>query len=567
MILGFLIVVINHTRLSILFNKKTEVSPHPEIRVGLDSDVRLGHSISDNNIPLGSQYHPTQSSGKQGRKQDNVSSTIRGSSSSLRDAFPWIENQAGRTIHEGNRHQHQHRNLASVPDIMLWDNDYRDGYFWITIYISWMYSSTSVNLINNALKDLESRSNVIRLDFVTTRPNNNKPYLSIESNSSGCWSRLGRTFEASQWLGQPINLHERYCMEISTIQHELMHALGFGHEQSRPDRDEYIQINWDNIQSGKIREFDIVMNVDSLGTPYDYQSIMQYRPFEFSNGKGPTMVSKDISKSIGSRSTASATDILQIQLMYQCKTGPRQVNELTTQPCSKECKCWEYKFGCSNNNSFCKDDLKCETNVCRKPTNIDEDEDDDDDDDGMFEVVKDRIPGRMYFMVPGVMFDIQAKSSPIYVTNLYFKGLGLPDTMEDVEVDIYSKEWTHTKWADNSNIWQYIGSTTLRGDGTDNAQAFPSSNFFSPKSFYINSWNSRGFYIQVKNCLDDCNKLRAWEGDNYGLKKNPYVEDDNSRMVEGCILKSKFNNDWETCKDIPGGTSYTFWGGFQYKLA
>ena len=38
---------------------------------------------------------------------------------------------------------------------------------------------------------------------------------------------------------------------MGTCQHELMHALGTIHEQSRPDRDAHVKIIWSNIREGK----------------------------------------------------------------------------------------------------------------------------------------------------------------------------------------------------------------------------------------------------------------------------------------------------------------------------
>ena len=75
--------------------------------------------------------------------------------------------------------------------------------------------------------------------------------------------------------------------------HELMHAAGFWHEQSRADRDEFISVQWDNIKSGM--EFNFLKydlrKIDHLGAEYDTCSVMHYGAYAFAK-VGPAKIVK-----------------------------------------------------------------------------------------------------------------------------------------------------------------------------------------------------------------------------------------------------------------------------------
>lgn len=62
---------------------------------------------------------------------------------------------------------------------------------------------------------------------------------------SSCYSYIGR-----RGGKQVVSLARSGCLYHGTVQHELLHALGFNHEQTRSDRDNHIKVLLQNVQSG-----------------------------------------------------------------------------------------------------------------------------------------------------------------------------------------------------------------------------------------------------------------------------------------------------------------------------
>ncbi|XP_072460589.1 meprin A subunit beta-like isoform X2 [Notamacropus eugenii] len=133
----------------------------------------------------------------------------------------------------------------------------------------------------------------------------------------GCKSPLGNGH-----LGRQDISIGTFCDKIGVVQHELLHTLGFVHEHSRPDRDDYITVIKDRIlpdaELNFIRFSEKV--IESLNVPYDYISVMHYSKTTFQRGTEPSIVTRnpDFLDMIGQRIDFSDYDSVRVNRRYSC---------------------------------------------------------------------------------------------------------------------------------------------------------------------------------------------------------------------------------------------------------
>ncbi|KAJ1182612.1 hypothetical protein NDU88_007799 [Pleurodeles waltl] len=183
----------------------------------------------------------------------------------------------------------------------------RDGSVPVPYTLSPTYSAEDVAAIKGAMREFATLT-CIRFVNRAAEPN----YLQILP-TDGCWSFIGKTGGVQQVSLSP------GCMSKGTIQHELNHALGFYHEQSRSDRDNYVNIMTENILPDSISNFN-KENTNNLGLEYDFSSVMHYGMYAFSNKFAqPSIIPKpNPNIPIGQRNGLSNLDVSKINTLYQC---------------------------------------------------------------------------------------------------------------------------------------------------------------------------------------------------------------------------------------------------------
>ncbi len=198
-----------------------------------------------------------------------------------------------------------------------------------TVYYSF-HANTSPSNQADALAAMALIEGVSSMTFVARTSETD--YV-VFTDAGGNNSFIGR-------IGGPQTININAWSVHYVIVHEIMHAMGIYHEQSRPDRNTFVQINSGNICQNCCSggpcdgNFDIEAGASIVG-PYDFDSVMHYGQCFFSTcgncqanpGACSTITvlpPNDVvwQNAIGQSDHFSAGDILTIQTMYPTQSVP-----------------------------------------------------------------------------------------------------------------------------------------------------------------------------------------------------------------------------------------------------
>ncbi|XP_069824309.1 astacin-like metalloendopeptidase [Dendropsophus ebraccatus] len=215
-----------------------------------------------------------------------------------------------RPMHHGDIAVRLSRSALSCPGQACFWPKASSGLVLVPYTLSKDYSSADSEVIHSAIQEYTI---LTCIRFVERKSETD--YIQIHS-VDGCWSYLGR-------IGGPqdLSLLNPGCVSKGVVQHELNHVLGFVHEHTRSDRDNYVDIYWANIPDVYKSNFEKSdPETNNLAVQYDYQSVMHYGRYSFTNVPGqPTIVPKpDATVPIGQRYGLSSLDLLKINRLYQC---------------------------------------------------------------------------------------------------------------------------------------------------------------------------------------------------------------------------------------------------------
>lgn len=212
---------------------------------------------------------------------------------------------------EQYKERHRVTRAATAKKERIWD------YGVIPYEIDGNFSGAHKALFKQAMRHWE---NFTCIKFVERNALEHANYIVFTERPCGCCSFVGKRGNGPQAISIGKN-----CDKFGIVVHELGHVVGFWHEHTRPDREQHVVIEKNNIMQGQEYNFNklTVEEVNSLGLPYDYESIMHYARNTFSKGTYldtilPVEIIGKKRPDIGQRLKLSEGDVAQANLLYKC---------------------------------------------------------------------------------------------------------------------------------------------------------------------------------------------------------------------------------------------------------
>lgn len=179
-------------------------------------------------------------------------------------------------------------------------------------------------IINRIREAVDTWRKLTHIEFIEGMDSDGS-HAEFVYSGGGCYSYIGKV----GFRAQPIGVG--FSCSVGSIMHEIAHALGVWHEQTRSDRDQHLNVNWGNIRSGYEHNFETYLEQGWDGQDigeFDFNSIMLYPSWAFAKDYSePTLTKLDGSSYSVNRSAPSQGDINTINAIYpEDESEPVYVN-------------------------------------------------------------------------------------------------------------------------------------------------------------------------------------------------------------------------------------------------